>query len=310
MEIRSGALIPCGFLSDGTPVYWIQANTRQGLRTFENAQELLGGHPGEIGLSHFLHNLVGWTGWTTSVVFSGSVLTSPAPVSEPAEEDAEFSPAEILTLLLTADLPAVKRRAMILAAETLRFDASQAESLKPLLRRFIDRVYATEQGDEQVAVASAVRKYIALLSPAELPVVATLLRADRKGPPWFEMEVAKMVARKLTATLPENTVPLGPLGDELIDLVRGYLSPRLLPKRHCGAVAFDASLALALLASPHLGELVALLRLVRVEWFRTSLARQARAIHSDLGKRFPADRCNRACRALEELATAAEAPLA
>jgi hypothetical protein len=235
--------------------------------------------------------------------------TIPAgPVAAPPEgrEDIEPSLAEVLTSLGAADVPPAERRRLILAAEVLRFDTAGAESLKPLLRQYIDLHCASEQREEQVAVASAVRKYVALLRVEELPAVADLLRAERKAPPSFEMEVAKMVARKLTATLPDDTVLLHPLGDELMDLAATYTTPRLLPKRYCGAVALDATLSLALLRSPHLPSLTNRLRSIPLHWFRETVARQARALRAELAGRFAAERCGSACACLADLAAAAQ----
>jgi hypothetical protein len=198
---------------------------------------------------------------------------------------------------------------MILAAEVLRFDASQTEVLKPLLRKHIDRFYTSEQGDELIAVASAVRKYVALLSVVELPSVVDLLWRERKAPASFEMEVAKMVTRKLTATLPEDTTPLRPLEDELMDLADGYATPRMLPKRHCGAVALDSMLSLTLLRSKHLPSLATRLRSIPINWFRATVARQARALQTELKRRFTTERCGPALECLTVIAAAAESTM-
>jgi hypothetical protein len=306
-EIRSGAIITYDFTEDGTPVCKIEANTARGLRTFYNFHEFFGLPASKTVTVHLIAH-TGWlSGWGPSVMASTTTSGSLSLPPETAEE-AEPSAAEVLASLAASDVTAAERRRMILAAEVLRFDASQAEALKPLLRRHIDRHYMSEQGDERVTVASAVRKFIALLSVAELPAVVDLLRAERKAPPAFEMEVAKMVTRKLTATLPENTTALQPLGDELLDLATGYATPRMLPKRYCGAVVLDSMLSLALLRSPHLPSLTTSLRSIRTNWFRATVARQAQALRAELARRFGAERHGQASECLRVLAAAAESP--
>lgn len=307
-EIRAGAIFTYDFTDDGTPIYKIEANTARGLRTFSNFGEFLGLRASEIITIH-LTARTGWSsGWGPAVKASPTTLGSLPALSETAEE-AEPSATEVLASLASSELPAADRRRMILVAEILRFDASQVEALKPLLRRHIDRHYASEEGDERVAVASAVRKYVTLLSVAELPAVAQLLRAERKAPLPFEVEVAKMVTRKLTATLPEDTTPLLPLGDELMDLTEGYATPRMLPKRYCGAVALDSMLSLALLRSPHLPSLTTRLSSIPLNWFRATVARQAQALRTELMRRFATERCGLASHCLAVLAEAAESPM-
>lgn len=303
-EIRSGAIFTCVFTDDRTPIYMIEANTVRGLRMFSNILEFVDFQASPIVAFSFPTRTVWSSDWGTTV--TGSATTGGAAFAPSEPEEAEASAAEVLATLETAGVPAANRRRMILAAEVLRFDAAQAESLKPLLRRYIDRQYGSDQGDEQIAVASAVRKYIALLSVAELPTVTALLQADRKAPPPFEMEVAKMITRKLLATLPDDTAPLQSLGEELMDLVAGYATPRMLPKRYCGAVALDAMLSLALLRSRHLPGLTSRLRSIPINWFRATVARQARVLRGDIAKRFSAERCRPASQCLADLAAAAE----
>lgn len=305
VEINSGAIIPQFYLADGTLVYMIQANTLQGLRTFENALELSGQSVGAMSESGQT-TWISWGTWAAPLVLS-SCITPSEPVSSETEEEAELTPGEILSGLTSADLTISKQRQLILAAEVLRFEEAQVAELEPILRTYVDQHLISDVKKEQIVVGSAIRKLIAMLPVRALPLCEEWLRINRKTPPLLEMEVVKMVTRKLTATLPEDTGYLGSLGDQLIDLLRSYLNPRTLSKRYFGATAMEASLSLALMRSPNLNNALELLRSLRVNWFRATVARQARVTGSDLERRFPGDRSAEARRCLADLNAAAEA---
>jgi len=107
----------------------------------------------------------------------------------------------------------------------------------------------------------------------------------------IELEVAKMVVRKLSATLPEEADALPELSSQLMDLARTYLNPRLLPRPYYAATALNSVLALVLLRSAHLESLYGILRELRVSWFDQLLARRAQSIEQELAGRFPASVC-------------------
>ncbi len=303
-EIFSGAIFTYDFTDEGTPICKIEANTARGLRSFSNFAELLGGKGAKRVTLHVTTGTNWLSGWGPTVT---AVSTSSLSMTSEAADEVEPSATDVLAGLAAREVSVGDQRRMILAAESLRLDAGQAEALKPLLRRYIDQHYGIEQADERVTVASAVRTYVALLKVEELPAVAALIRAERKAPPSFEMEVAKMITRKLTATLPEDAVALHSLGDELLDLAAAYAVPRLLPKRHCGAVALDSMLSLALMRSRHLPTLTTRLQSIPINWFRATVARQAQAVRAELARKFPAERHAQASTCLGALAAAAEA---
>ncbi|MFO0808734.1 MAG: hypothetical protein U0746_08945 [Gemmataceae bacterium] len=228
-------------------------------------------------------------------------FVSPPGASEPPDPAAK----RLLAIIESPGTTADRRRLAILEAESVPFDPADANRLKGFLRSLLDRSYSTKDPDERVAVSSAVRKYVSLLKPDELAGLAELIRAERKAPPTFEMEVAKMVVRKLTAVLPEDTAALAPLAEELMDVVRAYASPRALVKRYQGAAALDAALGVTMISATHTAEVAALIGGLDAQWFREVVAQRAREIATELEGRFPSARRERAVAALSQLADAA-----
>jgi|GEM_PF-4485038 len=192
------------------------------------------------------------------------------------------SAAEIVVALTSPDTSPTEFRQMILMAELTSFDESRAAIVRPFLQQYVVGHYSTEHRDEFIAVASAVRQSVASLSGTELPQVVCWLEANRKSPPAFEMEVVRSIRRKLAETPPDDTTGMEPLGDLLIDIFEGYSTPRMLPKRYCGATALDAAISLALLGGPRFSRLVEGLRRSQVGWFRSLVARQAEALRIDI----------------------------
>lgn len=320
-EIRSGAIFTCDFTDEGIPVCRIEANTSRGLRTFSNFHEFFGrpaleffyfaGHgswASERGGSEQPHHeaMLFDGSWSLERGNSGSPVFFMNACSDAHEEVEPFA-EEVLRILASSDLDALKRRQLILAAEGLRFDVDQIGLLEPILRLYVDRHLNSEIREEQVAVASGIRKLIAMLPVTQLSRCEDWLKIERKTPPPLEMEVVKMITRKLTASLPEDTGHLKSINDQLIDLLRSYLNPRTLSKRFFGATALEASLSLALLRSQHLNDALEVLRSLRVNWFRATVARQARVTRTDLERRFPGGRSANARRCLTDLTAAAEA---
>ncbi len=235
------------------------------------------------------------------------VSPSAPPIPSGAEVHVEeLSPAEVLAELQTPGLSATRRRQLICLAEVLRFEPAQAVILRLLLRQYVDQYHDPRDKDEEVVVASAIRKFVSSLPVTDLLECQDWLKIERKMPAPLEMEVVKMITRKLTATLPQDVGYLGPIGDLLIDLVRSYLNPRVLSKRFFGATVLDASLSLALLRSPHLTEVANLLRVVRSDVMRFVIARQTKQMSTEIEKRFPEERCKPARQALASLAATAE----
>jgi len=222
-----------------------------------------------------------------SIIFTNS--------DDPINEMEQGPPksAEILQALKSPTSPE-RHRQSICIAESVLFDESEIDELAAYLNKYINSKINSENKDEIVAVASALRKVIAVLPVTELPRCAEWLKAEKQTPPPLEMEVVKMITRKLQAALPEETSQLRVLNPLLIDLIQDYLNPRTLYKRYFGVTTGQAFLALALLRHEGFPHIVERLQRLTVRWFRTSLRRQARVIQLDLAARFTETRSREA----------------
>lgn len=205
--------------------------------------------------------------------------------------DHEFTAGRILANLADPGLSRDVIRKSILEAEVVSFGASQVNILKPLLRRYIEEHRDSTDSTDLVAVASAVRKYVGIVSCDEISSVAFILEAGHKAPVPIEveLEVAKMVVRKLTAVRPPEPSSLPELVRQLMELARTYLTPRLLARQYYGAIAVNSVLALTLLDAPGLSELFEIVRRLPVPWFKQLVIRRADALMQEFAERCPAD---------------------
>jgi len=305
-EIRSGAIT-----EDGTqPGKWrIEANTARGVRRFLSAEETTGedaqsagrveqsGSPWSFSVSRRSpvlsppSFLAAWRG--TSL---GSRPTEPERLErddlkgEPALKPVPGrSPEEVIEILKGGNLSPEERRTLIVEAEVIDFGAGQVDELNSLLRSFIEHYRDSARPDDLVAVASAIRKYVSTMRMGDLASVAILLDAGHNGsaPLEIEVEVAKMLVRKLTANPPGTADPEPELADRLMEIARTYLSPRLLSRDKYGAVAMNAVLALLLLRSRHVAELIQILARLDVRWFRQLLGRRVQRTREAFQRRFP-----------------------
>ena len=129
---------------------------------------------------------------------------APPPV-DAESADPEPGSRAIIEALERPDLGREERRKLILEAEVLPFRGQQAAALAPLLRQFIEEYRESNVPADLVAVASAIRNYVATApTDAAFGAAASLLKAEGRLPLPIdlEVEVAKMVVRKLTANPP------------------------------------------------------------------------------------------------------------
>lgn len=217
------------------------------------------------------------------------------------------SPAEVLAALTALEPTDPRWRDYLFRAEELSFSPDQAAALRALLRPVIAAAAEPLDRDDEVAVASAIRRYVASLPVAGLAECRDWLTVERRMPPVLELEAVKMIARKLAATLPPDAASLAPLAEQLIDLARAYLAPRILARRTFAATVVECALALALLGSPHAAELADRLRAVDSAALRLVVARRAAALADEVAARFPGERSAPARQALAGLAAVAVA---
>ena len=321
MEIRSGAIMPDPSLEGA---YVIEANTSGGLRKFSHAIETQKGDPqSDEPASQRLFEL-GWAPvstpsvpWTHAAVTStnraftyaaltsiGAVFTYPQSTQSIPEQCEELDSQALLDELRSPRDPQ-SRRHLVLVLEPLSFNGGQIAELRELLRQFIEENRDSNVPEDLVAVGSAIRKFVGILPADQLGEISFILESGHRAPvaPEIELEVAKMIVRKLTVNVSREPNFLPDLANQLADLARTYLNPRLLPRQYHAAIALNSILALALLRSDLLPEVNEILRPLRAPWFKQLVARRAEEIGGELGSRFPdAGRGHR--ESLEEVARA------
>jgi hypothetical protein len=216
----------------------------------------------------------------------------------------ELSPEQVLRRLVTWAANDAERRRLIIEAEVMDFEPHQLERLAVALSGFINDFGGSNDPADLTAVGAAIRKYVATMKVDEvLPFAARLLAADPETPVPLEveLELTKMVVRKLTANPPGADGVFPGLADRLLEITRTYLNPRLLAREKYGAITVNAILGLVLLRSGHVVEVRRLLSELGVSWFKQSLARRATRIESELRDRYPGESLEGLIRPLIEL---------
>jgi hypothetical protein len=205
--------------------------------------------------------------------------------AEAEDVDPESRCEAVVTSLQRHELEPEERRTLILESEVLPFRGLQAVALAPLLRRFIEKYRELDDPADLVAVGSAIRNYVATAPVGDaIEAAASLLKeeGELEIPIELEVEVTKMVVRKLTANPPEQRDQYSELALRLEELVDVYARPRLLPREKYGAVALNAILGLVLSRSGRDADVVERIRTLDVPWFQELLARRAARLRTDL----------------------------
>jgi hypothetical protein len=199
--------------------------------------------------------------------------------------ETSLDPTTVIESLQQTDLGHEKRRKLIIEAEVSPFEGQQAVALAHLLRQFIEECRASNVRADLIAVGSAIRNYVAIAPIDEaFAVAASLLKADGTFPVPIELEVevTKMVVRKLTANPPAERDQYPELATRLEQLIDDYAKTRFLTREKHGAVALNALLGLVLTRSGRDDAVVDRMRSLGVTWFRQLLGRRAAQLRSDL----------------------------
>ena len=118
----------------------------------------------------------------------------------------------------------------------------------------------------------------------------------------LELEICKMVFRKLVANPPGDKHELLELERCLTDVARVYANDRLLSREKYGATALNAVLALVLLNGDRIQGVAQQLRALKAGWFRELAARQARNTSRELLHRYRDGKADLNAGILERLA--------
>lgn len=210
----------------------------------------------------------------------------------------------ILRALRKADTEREDYRKAIINAEVIDFEPSETRDLTSLLRGFIEEYRDSNAPADLIAVGSAIRKFVAVAPEEEaMDFAAGLLNAGNRSPLPIEIEVeiSKMVVRKLNANPPTKQDQYPELASRLLELAETYLNPRLLAREKHGAVAFNAVLGIVLTRDRRVSEVLERVRKLGVNWFQQVLARQAASLAADLRRRLVGEEHVGLLRSLEEL---------
>lgn len=149
----------------------------------------------------------------------------------------ELTPDQLLQQLSSAGADPSSK--LICTVELTRFDASQREILLPLLWGYIVTRRDSNNRDELVAAAAAIRKYIAIMPMDRLGELAVLLESGHRSPLPIdlEIEVAKMIYRNFEVHPPTVADSQPDLAQRLWEMVQAYINPRILLRDKHSAAA-------------------------------------------------------------------------
>ena len=204
--------------------------------------------------------------------------------AEAEDVDPESRCEAVVTSLQRHELEPEERRTLILEAEVLPFRGQQAAELVPLLRRFIEMYRESDDPADLVAVGSAIRNYVATAPVGDaLEAAASLLKeeGELEIPIELEVEVTKMVVRKLTANPPRRR-----------SVFRVSFAARGTRRCLCAAATTSSREVWSRCSECHPGfvlsrsgrdaDVVERMRTLDVAWFQQLLARYAARLREEL----------------------------
>jgi hypothetical protein len=208
--------------------------------------------------------------------------------------------------LRTANGNPERLRRAVVDAEVLDFDPMERQELIALLMDFVRTHRQSGDLADVTAVGSAVRKLIAASPVSEAAFIsAELLDAASSPSLPMEIEVSKMIVRKLVANPTARIPPQSHLTDLLWRLIDKYLDPAGVEEGTHGAVALDAILGLVLICGPNSPTILDRVRTFEALWFRQLIAWEAANLVEELRRTRSGTSCSEAMHSLEELASAA-----
>ena len=144
-------------------------------------------------------------------------------------------------------------REIVLEIELTGFNERERNLLLPHLWQFILQYRDSNDPDTLLAVAAAIRKYIAIMPMERMGELAVLLESGHKAqiPIELEIEVAKMIGRNFEVHPPVESDPFPELAERLWDMVRAYIHPRVLLRDKYAAATSVGVEALVSMRSQH-----------------------------------------------------------
>ncbi len=276
--IRGGRSTPTSLESSSTVLrrksggkYDIEANTCEGLKVFKDAVVSDSDYDAQSETDDLL------TYWID------------APPEEDDDEDfaPELSASSCNVLHRIESGADSARRQAIIDAEALPFDGDDRAHLIDLLKNYIEQNRDSNDREELIAVAAAIRKCVALFDESDLGWLAKLLESGHRVQPSLdaELEIAKMVVRRYSQSPPADKNPHPELSARLAEIATDYLRPRVFARPRFSTVAMLATQALMVMRAPRAGAVIDQVNELSFAWFRQQLARRMNRILRDM----PAD---------------------
>jgi len=127
----------------------------------------------------------------------------------------------------------------ICEVEITRFNREQLAIIRPVLWQYFLTHRNSNNPEDLIAVASAIRKYIATMPMSEISDLADLLDPTQRFPLSLdlELEIVKMIYRCFEAIPPVSTNANPLLSARLWEIAKDYSSPRMLLRDKYSAVA-------------------------------------------------------------------------
>jgi len=181
---------------------------------------------------------------------------------------------EVLNLLKVPGIDHATRRQLVIEAEVVRFSPPHKEALLHLLRDFIEKYRDSNDRQDQIAVGSAIRKYVACMNVADVGSVGLLLEAGQRGEPPLEIKlvIVKMIGRKFAANPPLAPNAEPELADKVFELAEASLFRHVLPEGKWAAMGLEAVHALAAMLSSKAEIAIDLVNRLPYKWFRDHLS--------------------------------------
>lgn len=163
--------------------------------------------------------------------------------------------------------------AYIIESERTSFSQDDQTELALILETFIRTYRDSSEFDVIVAVGSAIRKFVGMTDVRQVGYFASLLESGHNSALSLDMEleIVKMILRKLEANPPEIADPEPELAQQLAQIAQAYINPCVLPKGKHATVAMLALEVLAAMKSLQFTNLLPLVNENCPTWFRKHL---------------------------------------
>lgn len=174
----------------------------------------------------------------------------------------------------------------IIFAEVAEFEAQQLSRLVPRLFAFVKEQRLSQDEKTKTSVGSAIRKLAMNLPEAQFEEYADLfLPTETDTLPFeIELELAKALLWRLTASPLPRHLRFPRLKTRLAELARDYLRPRLILQKNYASIALHATLGLSLLDPEDTEPISSQVNDLGIGWFRELFFRRLGRLHAKLAE--------------------------